>query len=75
MDNAAHQLVTSPAHHAFCCRVNEGGSALCIDPVNAFTDSVEDELVFPLHIPEQFFHPTPFQQTTPVVVIGFMALP
>jgi hypothetical protein len=75
VQNPTHEFVNSPPQHALGCGVCKSTSAFGIHPVNAFPDGMQDQLVFALHVLEQFFHPTPFKQAAPVVVVGIVALP
>ena len=75
MDHPAHQLVSPPAQHLFSGGVDEGSPAIRVNAIDAFPDRMQDELVLPFHVLEQFFHPPPFQQATPVIAVGLVALP
>lgn len=74
MHDAPHQFVRAPAQHAFRRGIDEGGPAFRVDTVDALANGVQDQLVFPLQITEQFLDPSPFQQSAPVVAVRLVPL-
>ena len=70
VDFLADQFFGRPAQHALGGRIDEGGFAVGVDAVDAFTGGAQDQLIFTFDILEHALDPLPGRNAAAHVVFG-----